>query len=333
MKVVIGLDGGGTKTEGICLNQEGEILNYIRGGPSNFQVTGTMLAQETIKGIIDRLINGFNAPEVTAICYGLAGVDRDRDVEIITEFIEPIHLGGKYEFVNDSMNALRSGTKDNVGIALISGTGNNAMGRNQKGEIWRVGGLGYDFGDYGSGSDIGQAGLRAASRYIQERGPKTILKDLICETYNLDHLYDLMEFWYEDNYPAETEIKDLCPLVFKAARLGDYVAAFILKDVGYEFAQNAKIIAKHLFPDEKGFTLVLGGSVFQKGECPILVNTILDSVRRDYPAVELKILQAPPVLGAGLRALDLAGFPGHYANEEMIKQLSNMADKNNQNTH
>ena len=60
---------------------------------------------------------------------------------------------------------------DAMGVALISGTGSFAFGRNAGGDTARVGGWGFRFGDEGSGYALAVAGLRAACRWADGRGP------------------------------------------------------------------------------------------------------------------------------------------------------------------
>ena len=71
---------------------------------------------------------------------------------------------------NDTFAALRAGTPDGWGVAVICGSGMNAVGRAPDGRVARFTGLGDIAGDRGGGSGLGMWGLGAAVRAVDGAG-------------------------------------------------------------------------------------------------------------------------------------------------------------------
>ncbi len=212
------------------------------------------------------------------------------------------------ELVNDADLALRAGALGGVGVAVVSGTGCNAMGMAASGKRFRVGGIGPEFGDLGSASDIGVEALRAAFRSLDDRGPATSLVSIIMSRLKLQRLDDLVDFFLadQDDDPGEGEFDagQLAPLVFEAAGQGDAVSIAILQWAGRELGLSARAVARNLFAGEEAFPLVLGGSVLQKGATDHLMATLVADVHIEFPNSSPVVLDVPPVAGALLLARD-----------------------------
>ena len=73
---------------------------------------------------------------------------------------EAIGLKGRCRIVNDSFAALRAGTDQPFGVVIIAGTGSVVAGRNREGDEYRSLGLGRQYGDYGSETDVSESALR-----------------------------------------------------------------------------------------------------------------------------------------------------------------------------
>ena len=164
-------------------------------------------------------------------------------------------------------------------------------------------------GDYGSAGDLTEKGIVAAMKYADGRGPRTMLYDLFCARLGIKHLEDIIEFFYIDRYRPIT-IGDVAPVVFEAANRGDAVALRILRKTGKEVAADAVACIRHLFDMDDPVPIVLGGSVFMRGENPTLVDTLTGVIRGKYPKASIVKLSNEPCLGALLWSLDtLRGKP------------------------
>ena len=80
---------------------------------------------------------------------------------------------------NDTFAVLRAGTERGWGVAVTCGAGINCVGVAPDGRHVRFPALGPITGDWGGGYDVGEAGLSAAARSEDGRGPATQLERLV----------------------------------------------------------------------------------------------------------------------------------------------------------
>lgn len=317
---LLGVDAGGTKTAGLAMTLSGRVVAHVIAGPGNYQAIGVSAARTVIEETVRRLVEACRregvSPEVVA--YGLSGLDRPKDREVLDRVTVDVAravgqpaLETARILVNDTFLILRAGTDDGVGVAVVSGTGANTVGWGRDGREARVGGLASELGDTGGGFDIAIAGLRAARRGKDGRGPKTIIEDLVVQQLGLSEIEDLVDFMIPSEGPAlppgmsfATLASTLAPIVFAAAEAGDEVARGILMEMGRELGLCVRLVASRLFRPDEAFPLVFGGSVLTRASCPLFAKTIEAEARAAYPLIEVRTIDVPPVLGGVLLALD-----------------------------
>ncbi len=98
----------------------------------------------------------------------------------------------------------------------------------------------------------------------------------------------------------------MAPLVLEATEAGDLVARQILEEIGHALGESAGHVASRLGMEDLEFTVVLSGGLFRTPNRYLLDELEL-GVRRTAPKATLSILAAPPVVGAVLMALEMAG--------------------------
>ncbi len=317
---LLGVDAGGTKTAGLAMTLDGRVLAHVLTGPGNYQAIGVARTRATLIEVVGPLVEACRRDGLApgAVTYGLSGLDRPRDhavldrmtAEVAVEVGEP-SLARSRVLVNDTFLILRAGTDDGVGVAVVSGTGANTVGRGRDGREARVGGLASELGDTGGASDIAIAGLRAARRGKDGRGPKTLIEDLVVRHLGLDEIEDLVDFMIPRDEPEGPPglpfgalASTLAPLVFEAAEAGDEVARAILVEMGRELGLSVRIVASQLFRADEPFPLVFGGSVLTRATCPLFARTIEAEARSAFPRIEVRSIEAPPVVGGVLLAWD-----------------------------
>jgi N-acetylglucosamine kinase-like BadF-type ATPase len=149
-----------------------------------------------------------------------------------------------------------------VGIALISGTGSLAWGRNGEGQIARSGGWGYMLGDEGSGYAIALAGLRAAVRAADNRDEPTSLLAAFMQKLSADSPQDLVAKVYGPEMTREG-LAELASVVFDL-RTTDSVAANIVQAAASNLAEMVAAVATQLKLPPNGYTLAMAGGVLLK---------------------------------------------------------------------
>ncbi len=267
--LVIGVDAGGTKTTawiaGIVSERNSPPLGKGNAGPGNPLAVGFELASDQIEtAITAAFAEAQLAPgKVAAICLGVAGAGRASEQQQLHDWAMQNSFAEKIVVTNDAEPILAAAAPDRVGIALISGTGSFAWGRNSDGENARVGGWGYLFGDEGSGYSIALSGLRAAAKSVDGRGQPTQLLDAFMDRLQANDPSQLIEIIY-DGPLSRDEIARLAEVVFTVAADGDSVANCLLKEAVNDLGSIVSALAEKLCLTSNKWTLALTGGVLAK---------------------------------------------------------------------
>lgn len=258
---LLGIDGGATKTVAVLSDVHGLVLGRGQSGGSNKQASGVIAALEAVHEAIHAAFEnaGLSHGPVQAACFGMSGVDRPADQELIRRWAAEHRICQTMTVVNDARLVLSAGTPDGYGVALICGTGSIAVGMAPDGRVGRAGGWGFLLGDEGSGHDIGTRALHLATRAADGRAPATLLLPELLRQWDLEHPHDLIRFIYNHPEPRSV-IAALPPVVAQVARHGDEAASRLLHDAGRELAEAAIAVARQL-DFEPPLHLALAGSV------------------------------------------------------------------------
>lgn len=226
MNYVIGVDGGGTKTEAICYDMNGSPINKGLSGFSNVMIDFEKATQHILEAIHNAQ-NNLSPEDCLYIYLGIAGIEGIPNKDQLVTIIEQ-EFKTQVEIVNDSIIAHAALLEGQDGLLVISGTGSIAVGI-VDGKCMFSGGWGHLLGDEGSGYWIVMEAFR----------------QMIWEEDELFHLGQLsLSLLAEIGYTTVAEIKlfvygkpkaeiaSLAPVVTKLAELGDPIALRILDDAG-----------------------------------------------------------------------------------------------------
>jgi N-acetylglucosamine kinase-like BadF-type ATPase len=206
--------------------------------------------------------------------------------------------------VNDAYVALRAGSDQGYGLAVISGTGVTVAGRNRQGQQFRTFALGGEWGDFGSAYDVVALATRAVGYAYTGRGPATLLAERFVEAFHARDVLDLVERITRGQ--VEPPNGRLAPLVFATAAAGDTVARAVLVEAGQDLGHNTVAVGRRLGLLHEPFDLVLAGGVF-RDTCTLFRDALVDLVRASAPASRPTLLVAAPAIGGVLLAMDAAG--------------------------
>lgn len=293
---LVGVDGGGTKTEAILVDGSLRIMGRGLSGASNPLRVGTDQAVSNIKRAISQAAEGagIKLKDVAAACVALAGISHPIHFQMVKEALDRALRMKNLQLTTDARAALAGALDGSPGVVVIAGTGSIAFGINSQGQEARSGGWGYALGDEGSGYDIASRALRAAAASFDGRLQETLLKDLICRRLGVTTVADLPTVIY--NKPASMEIAELAEVVTEAARLGDQVAISILAEAGRELGRLATSVIEKLGMQRESFRVAYVGGVFNAGR--YLLDPFAESVRRVAPHARIGPPLASPVIGA-----------------------------------
>ena len=272
--LVLGIDGGGTKTHALVADETGAVLGHATDGPSNWEAVGMRGAGDSLRDAMHKVLAAAERPiaDVSGSVFGLAGVDWPSDVPRLESVIEPLGLTGPCRVLNDSSIALRAGTAG-PGVVIIAGTGMVVAGRDANGRSFRTLGLGPPLGDVGSATDVAEAAVRAVADAYVGRGPATTLTEHLCSLTGARSVEELLENYSRGGEPT---LLSAAPAVLRVAEDGDVVAMSIVTATGEHLGKSAAVVATRL-QLEPGYDLVLAGGLFRSSS-ELLRSTLLEQV-------------------------------------------------------
>ena len=303
MRILAGIDGGGTRTRLALADEEGKLIGYAEGGSCSFIDLGHEAASVELARVWS---SGWRAAGATprpadAVFMGLGSVLSEADARTNCEMAVQLGLGdvGHVRADNDAWNAHAGGLGGQPGILVISGTGSVCLGRGASGATWRAGGWGYLLNDIGSAHALGHDALIAATRDADARGKPTSLTPLIREALGLKDIKEIFRQVHYDGVPR-SEIAALAPEVVARADAGDAVARDILKRNAKGLAEMAVTVARKLAFEAPRIALT-GGLITR---AHTFRQMFLDELDSQLPGFSLAKPGLEPVFGAVLLARD-----------------------------
>src|SRR5579859_7838169 len=215
--IILGIDGGGTKTHALVVDEHATLLGSAVGGPCGYHTMGLDRAIQELLSVTQRALNG-SQPDVAILC--LADCDTATDRVRLLAGLETLPLGDRVLLYNDSFAALRAGSSRPYGAAVICGTGFNACGIGPDGQQIQLPALGPLTGDWGGGATLGTAAFGAAFRAEDGRGEPTLLSAMLLKAVGAPDFETLTD-WIVDRKISHSQLSSLAVLVFEAALAGD----------------------------------------------------------------------------------------------------------------
>lgn len=304
MTQIVGIDGGGTRTRAVAVDQAAHLIGSALGGGGNFQALGLQGLEELLDSFWPGL--GVQLP-VEALCLGLAGAGRSAEQEAIAELALARGWASQVRVVSDAQAALVGAHGSQAGLVVISGTGSMVLGRNAQGAQTRAGGWGPLLGDEGSGYYLGIEGVRAALRARDGWGPATTLDQRLRQALALKDWDQIVHRVYSGELGRDG-VAALGLEVMAAAREGDGCALAIIAAAGEALGRQIGAVARKLGMGA-GVEVAGAGGVFAARQ--LLWPAMLRGAAEGGCQLRWREPLLPPVLGAVLIAWEAAGLqPG-----------------------
>jgi len=314
---VLAVDGGNSKADVALVAADGTLLGAVRGPTISHQATSIAEGARRL-GVLVAAAGGRAGERPSIAVHCVAGADYPSDVHLLDRAFAATAPAETTLVLNDTFAALRAGATRSWGIALICGQGINGAAVGVDDRRVRFAGVGDIAGDWGGASSVGMAGLGAAVRARDGRGPRTALEATIPRAVGLVRPEAVTHAYYTGRL-NEARIGELAPTVFATAAAGDPVARAIIDRLADELATMAIALARRAHLVRREPEVVLAGSVFRtddRGFHDRLRSRILDRI----PNARVARLAAPPVVGSALIGLDrLAGGAADPAVEARIR--------------
>ena len=320
--LVLGVDGGNSKTDVALADERGALLARVRGPTVSHQVIGARAGGERLAQLVADARHSAGLADRQTIqnaTYCLAGADFPSDVRLIRRELVRYDLAADETILNDCFAALRAGAQKGWGIVLICGQGINAAGIGPTGRTVKFAGIGDLAGDWGGGGGLGEQALALSIRARDGRGQRTSLEQAVAGHFGMRTPEQVMLAMYEDRLPASRR-NELAPLVFREAAAGDAVARALIDRLADELVGMGTALIRRLRLNRAEVDVVLSGGVFNATYEPFY-DRLRAGIGAQAPRATLVRPRVPPVGGAVLLALDrLAGE--ETAGENRLRRLT-----------
>jgi glucosamine kinase len=306
--LVLGVDGGGTKSLGLIADGAGTVLARERGEGSNQNVIGTENAAQNLANLVAALAKtaGRSIADIGSAVFGLAGAGSPKDRQVLVASVQarlksmglpPVPVS----IETDGRIALEGAFNGGAGVVVVAGTGSVVMGKSPEGTTISIGGWGRVLGDEGSGYFIGLEALKAVTREIDGRGEAGRLRVAIASRFGLEKRERIIAAVYREKF----DIPSIAPAVLEAAEAGDRTAVDILERASRGFAPQIAAAVDRLGLKAGAGIVMLGGLIDHD---TVYSRSLAGEIRKLSPAVEFRAPLNGPAHGALLLAI--AGLKG-----------------------
>ena len=286
---LIGIDGGGTKTDFVlCGPGLNEVARHFAGrtNPNDIGIEET--ERIIYEGVCELCVKaGVARNGIAAAFAGIAGATSLDYSRRIKEALSKALPKAKTLAMHDGMNVLYGAFPGGDGASVICGTGSSCFVKKGR-EIIRIGGYG-SLDLCGNGYEIGRRALAHALKTVDGREREGAMEKLLHKRFGRDFLEALEKMLAL----SKNEVAALAPLVFEACRAGDESAKNII-DENITYIAGLIKRAGDYFAGE--YSVALAGGIINDPISLELLKTKLTS------RVRLILSDFAPVFGAAARA-------------------------------
>ncbi len=284
-KRVLGIEGGGTKTEWVLADvaPEGE-PTVLRSGAlpaSNLKLTSDVQLARLFS-VLPR--------EAAHVGVFLAGCKTAEDRARLRGVAAAAWPHAALAIGSDRDSGMATAFRDGDGIIVIAGTGAAVHGR-RSGREERAGGWGQLLGDRGSGYHLAMQGLRSVLSHFDLNDEISPLAQQVLRTLALNQLPDLVDWVMGAD---KMSVAQLAPAVFESARRGNPEMRKVVRDGAEVLAEFTNAVAQRLdFPDAR---VALTGGLFT--HYPEYVRMYQDRLAGLLPGAVVSVCAESGALGA-----------------------------------
>ena len=304
-RIVLGMDIGGTKSHAVLADETGSILGEGVGGSGNINFIPLQAAEQAFT---EAIMTAQKAAGIEKLEVEFAAIGIEPQPDPLLPCINRLAHPRKVMRRKEGECSLVGGLADNVGVALIAGTGSVGWGRNAAGETHETSCWG-PIGDEGSAYWLAEKGLNAAFCAEDKRGPVTRMHGAILEKLggvsnireNITLLYTSQDF--------RKEVSQYARIVMELAtdEPPDEVMRGIVHEGAELLAHILATCAETLDLHTGPYKVAATGSLVTK--VPYYFDQVQTRLRKRHPGATLVLPRFSPGVGAALIALQEIGVP------------------------
>lgn len=306
-RLFLGVDGGGTKTEFILIDDGGDVLaRQIETTTYHLQVglEGAVRAlQAGTTGVCAQV--GITPADLAFTFFGLPAFGEDSVIDPqLKQHCRRLLGHDRFRCGNDMICGWAGSLACADGINLVAGTGSIGYGERQ-GKAARVGGWGEIFSDEGSAYWIAIQGLNAFTKMSDGRLKKGPLHEAFRRHLHLQADIDICAAIMGEQGLERDEIAALATIVAEAVAAGDPEAVRIHDAAAAELAAIAEALRSELdFEDGEAVPLSWSGGVLSNDTS---VRARLESRLSEKARYKIVEPRHSPAYGAALYAAHQVG--------------------------
>ena len=306
MAYVLGVDAGNSKTVALIAKLDGAIVGAGRSGCGD--ISNRFVAETAALSNVDAAVMAaleaaaIGGHQLIAKTFSMAGADWPEDIAFLSEQLS-LSWGQPVRIVNDAAGALRAGSPDGTGVAIVCGTYAVTAARSRGGASWHT----SFWQETGGAFRLGEETLRAVYRAELGIDPATSLTQSVLKFFGCETVEEVLHTLTARGSSISTStVARLAPVLLSDAATGDPAARRIVLSQGCVLADYALAAARRVGIDDEPFKLLLTGGVFRHPST-LLATAVLARVQEHNPDVTIFRSNCEPVIGAILLALEQAG--------------------------
>lgn len=303
MKYFIGIDGGGTRTTAVVIDDSGKELARLEGEPGIVNVLEPEAGAHALADLATHALADAKVTELASmLCCALAGAGREPERTRLQQALSALRVAHDVHVASDFDAAMHDAFGSGPGILVIAGTGSSAWGRSPDGRCVRAGGWGHIIGDEGSGYALGRIALMLAMREYDGRGENARFMDAVLAQTKVMSGEGLVR-WAAA--ASKGDIAALAPIIFNAAEQGSLSAQDAIDDAAAEIAMHVAALYDRLGPWDEPPAVALSGGLVAPG------RPLREPVLREIEALTIPVAIVDEKIDAARGAAQLARHRAH----------------------
>lgn len=319
-RLVLGVDGGNTKSVALVATPDGTIRGAGRalGIADIYQASSVDAAMDVLADAIGSALGqaGGDRRDIGPAAFSMAGADWPEDMEVIAAALAERRIGTSRRVVNDAVGGITGAIPEGPGVFVAAGSGSATGARGHDGRVWHS----SYWQDVQGAGDLSLRALYAVCRAEIGIDPPTALRERVLSKMDVSSVEDLLHQLtgrggsggggpHSRGGSREVLRRQLVRLLLDEAHAGDAVCRAIVVDLGTSLGLFASAAARLVGIGDEPFRLALTGGLLRHPST-LLPDAIVAAVRERHPGVERVLPRFEPAVGALLLALDPAPGSG-----------------------
>jgi N-acetylglucosamine kinase-like BadF-type ATPase len=308
VSIFLGVDGGGSKTDFLLIDDTGTLLAQHQEGPAYYPEIGLDALQALMRRGVGTVLGscGLTPASVDKAFIGIPAYGEDSHLAARLDAIAaPVLDAGQVVCGNDVVCGWAGALAGDDGISIVSGTGSIAYGEHA-GRKARAGGWGELFSDEGSAYWIAREGLNLFSRMSDGRATRGPLYGILRAHFGLENDLDLCAALYGSEQSWRSNLAQLARPVADAAVAGDDAARAIFAEAAQQLARIVDAVRLRLgIAADVPVPVSYAGGMLQAAS-PLL-EPFLATLAAGSRAYRVLAPRLPPNAGAALYAAQCHG--------------------------